>query len=96
MTRVLLQKQGDRMLVSASGHAVGSSAACAGVSALLCALCGYLQREGETALHRCELESGRALLDFSGGERAKAAFEMTALGLRQIAEGYPACVRVEE
>ena len=39
MTKVQLQRQGMRMRLSASGHAVGSPAACAGVSALLCALC---------------------------------------------------------
>ena len=96
MTKVQLQRQGMRMRLSASGHAVGSPAACAGVSALLCALCAYLQRDGKTRLHSCVLESGKALLDFSGGARAAAAFELTALGLRLIAEGYPDCVSVEE
>ena len=96
MTRVRLQRQGERMLISAAGHAVGSAAACAGVSALLYALCGFLQRDAKTELHRCELGSGKALVEFSGGERAAAAFELTATGLRLIAAGYPACVRVEE
>jgi len=84
------------MRVSACGHAVGSPAACAGVSALLCALCGYLRQDTGTKLHRFRLESGDALLEFSGGERAAAAFELTTIGLRQIAIGYPACVRIEE
>ncbi len=96
MTLIRLEKQGRRMRVSACGHAVGSPAACAGVSALLCALCGYLRQEETAKLHRCRLESGDALLEFSGGERASAAFELTAVGLRQIAIGYPACVRIEE
>ena len=96
MTTIRMDKRGDRMCLSAYGHAVGSPAACAGVSALLCALCGYLQRDGGTTLHRCRLESGNALLEFSGGEKATAAFELTAFGLRQIAEGYPACVAIEE
>lgn len=84
------------MCISACGHAVGSPAACAGISALLCALCTYLQQDGRTRLHRCRLESGDALLDFSGGERAATAYTLTAIGLRQIAIGYPACVRIEE
>ena len=96
MTRVWMEKRGDRMRICACGHAVGSSAACAGVSALLCALCAYLRQDAATKLHRCRLESGNAVLEFSGGEGAAAAFEMTAGGLRQIAMGYPACVRIEE
>ena len=96
MTLIRLEKRGKKMCVSACGHAVGSPAACAGVSALLCALCAYLRQDGKTTLHRCRLESGDALLEFSGGERAAAAFALTGIGLRQIAVGYPACVRIEE
>lgn len=96
MTRIRLEKRGKRMRISACGHAVGSPAACAGISALLGALCAYLRQEDKANLHRCRLESGDALLEFSGGERAAAAFTLTATGLRQIAIGYPACVRIEE
>ena len=96
MTRILLQKEGEHMLVSASGHAAGSEAACAGISALLFALAGFLHTDGGTTIRSCRLESGYALLDFSGGASAEAAFRMTAVGLRQIARGYPSCVAVED
>ena len=96
MTRVWLEKRGDKMRIRACGHAVGSPAACAGVSALLCALCAYLRQDDATKLHRCKLESGNAVLEFSGGEGAAAVFTLTADGLRQIAMGYPSCVRIEE
>ena len=96
MTRVWLEKRDGHMRIAAYGHAVGSPAACAGVSALLCALCAYLRQDAKTEVYRCRLESGNAVLEFSGGEGAAAAFEMTAGGLRQIAMGYPSCVRIEE
>ena len=66
------------------------------VSAILFALYGFLREDGTTTLHCCRLESGDAYLDFSGGASAAAAFRMTAIGLRQIARGYPACVSVQE
>ena len=96
MTQIVLQKEGPHMRVSASGHAVGSPAACAGVSAILFALYGFLLEDGGTTIRSCRLESGEALIDFSGGSSAEAAFHMTAVGLRQIARAYPACVAVEE
>ncbi|MDO4845278.1 MAG: ribosomal-processing cysteine protease Prp [Oscillospiraceae bacterium] len=96
MTKIRIERRAGRMRIAACGHAVGSAAACAGISALFYALYGYLREDDGATIYCCRLASGDALLEFSGGASAAAAYEMAAVGLRQIARGYPACVTVKE
>ena len=80
--------------ITARGHATGSVEACAGASALLCALGGYLEGLGEAVEVR--LDSGEAVVSLSdrAGEKAVGAFEMACEGLRRLGDRYGEFVQV--
>ncbi len=85
-------------LVMVTGHAAGSPEACAGVSAIVYALAGYLEnarRGGLVKVKEMRLDSGDARLEWLGQPKTRAAFDMAVVGLAQIAEKYPEVVRVE-
>ena len=97
MTRISVEHAGGRWRFAAAGHATGAPEACAGVSALLYALAGWLENApAGTAREVCALSPGRAEIVFAGDERADAAAALTAIGLAQIARRYPAAVEVRE
>lgn len=91
MTRIRLEKDGRRHVVSAKGHATGSPEACAAVSCLLTALAGYL-RNAHAGVTACRLDSGDAYLEFLDEDEA---FHMTAVGLLQLARAKPEAVQAE-
>lgn len=98
MTSVYAETNGRYCLLSIQGHATGSEQVCAAVSGLVYALAGYLvnaANEQRALLYQERLESGDVLLEFSGDDRASAAFEMTVIGLRQIEKQFPDMVTVE-
>ena len=92
MTRIAVTRRGRRWAFTAEGHATGSPEACAGVSALLCALGLWLESKPR-GVRRGSFETapGYARVRFTGGG---AAAECVAAGLRAIAEQYPAAVEV--
>lgn len=87
MTRVRYGRTGDRCRLELRGHAAGSSAACAGLSALTNALTLYLERY-PVCVHALEEGEGVYRLDFTGGDAA-AVWECVVLGIRSIAAAYP-------
>ena len=92
MTQVLARREGNRCYLSATGHATGSVEVCAGVSAILYSLAGYLEnaamaRELEISVLR--LESGDAVIEFEADGQAREAYEMAVIGLIQMAQMYP-------
>lgn len=91
MTKVYLEADGSRHIVSAKGHAAGSPEACAALSCLLTALAGYLQN-ARAEVTACRLDSGDAYLEFHGED---AAFYVTAVGLMQLAQAVPEAVQIE-
>ena len=94
MTRISFRKDGDLHEVKAVGHADGDPQACAGVSAILCALAGYLNNDPACRAISCKLKPGDADISFKGpGEQA---FLMAEIGLRQIALSHPESVRIFE
>ncbi len=99
MTTITFSRPGaGRWRVRAEGHATGSEAVCAAVSALVYALAGYLmnlERHGSAQVHTRRLDSADAEIEAGGGEAVRAAFELTCVGLRQIAERYGDFLRVE-
>lgn len=84
MTRVTLNKDDGRYSVVCEGHAVGSVEVCAAVSTLVYTLLGYLKNADGVVVEKAELADGYAEIEFSGGERARAAFEMVSVGFLQL------------
>ena len=79
MTQVYAERDGQRCILSAQGHATGSVEACAAVSGILYALAGYVtnaMRERYVEVYTWRMESGDVQLDFDGDDGTAAAFEM--------------------
>ena len=91
MTNACVNIDGSRCLMTMEGHATGSETVCAGVSAIVYALSGYLLNAGEhlEKVIRNELESGSACISCTGDECVAAAFRMAGIGLAQIARQFP-------
>lgn len=81
--------------IHAEGHASGSKEVCAAISGILYALSGYLIN-AETDVKQNELSEADAHIVFYGGLEAKAVYEMTVIGLMQIAKSYPQYARTEK
>lgn len=77
----------------AEGHATGSPQVCAGVSAIVCALEGYLEAEGLE--HERDVAPGEASLFARWSREVEAAFTLAAIGLLRIAKGYPSFLQVD-
>lgn len=97
MTRITVERRAAGVWrIAAAGHASGAPEACAGVSALLYALAGWLAN-APAGVHaqRVALAPGEAELVFSGDAAADAAGELIAIGLAQIASAAPAAVSAD-
>lgn len=95
MTHVYAEQHKGRFLISAKGHAEGDDPrVCAGISAILYALAGLLDNTPEIKTEQADLESGDAIVRFSGDTEAETAYRMTLIGLMQIAESYPGYMEV--
>lgn len=92
MLTVRFRQEGEHLALSMDGHATGSVAACAGASALACALAGWLDRYGAEAT--CVLEPGRARIRCRDTERARSAFALVAVGLTMLAEEHPGRIEI--
>ena len=87
MTKVYIATNGEELVLAAQGHATGSVEACAGVSAILYALAGFVINEMPGAATALKLEPGKAEICCPDTEKLRTAFEMAAIGLAQIAAG---------
>lgn len=97
MTVVTISQQGITYEIEAKGHASGKDPApCAGITAILGALAGYLENAGLSEKEYVKLEPGDAHIIFSGGDTANAVFEMAVVGLLQIEMQYPGYIKVEQ
>lgn len=97
MTNITIQCSGGSFKLTAVGHAAGSPEVCAAVSAIVCALGGYLRNleaAGTAQLRALTLEPGAAGIE-ARGQTARAPFELAAIGLMQIAAKYPELVAVD-
>ena len=96
MTKVYARKHGGSYLLTAKGHAAGSTEVCAAVSGLLYALAGYLANCGDVVQDvHVKLESADAELRFCGSDEAEAVFTLTVVGLMQIEAGNPDFITVD-
>lgn len=100
MIRVRYRRADDSHNLVMEGHADyarhGEDIVCAGASAIVFALLGWLENYSEDlSCIDTEVSSGDVTIACIGGERTAAAFEMTAIGLMQLADSYPAHVEVD-
>ena len=95
MIEACINLDGKRCLLAMDGHATGSEVVCAGASAIVYALAGYLLNSGEhlETLERSELGSGQARISCVGDESVQAAFRVAGIGLAQLAQQYPAYIK---
>ena len=82
------------------GHAnyadKGKDIVCAGVSALVQALIGWIEEHPEYAdMVSIDEIHNEVLIDCTGGEDVKAVFLMAAIGIEQIANVYPDHVQID-
>lgn len=81
-----------------SGHAnyaeYGKDIVCAGVSALIQALMGWIE-ENSWKTDCINIDTKEIVISCEGGEEVSAVFYMTALGLQQIADCYPDNVQID-
>ena len=83
-----------------AGHAnyaeYGKDIVCAGVSSLVQALIGWLEENYDKADGiRVDAHEGRVVVSCEGGEDVSAVFNMTYIGLAQIADSYPDHVEID-
>lgn len=97
MTMVYCEKDGNRYIVTARGHAEGSPEVCAAISGILYALLGYVKnaQDESTIAYSDRISSGDVAIDFRGGKNAEAVYDMTLIGLLQIEKSYPEHIHVE-
>ncbi len=101
MIRVRYRRNEFAHSLLVAGHAgysnTGQDIVCAGVSAVVYALLGFLHNisDWENRLTTA-VNSGEAVILWRGNcEEIDAAFRMTVIGLVQIAGAYPRYIRVE-
>lgn len=82
--------------MSAKDHAESSAIVCAGVSAIMYALAGFVVNEAGLENCKITLESGFAKVCTDMTDRILPAFEMALLGLMQIELSYPTEIKVNQ
>lgn len=90
MTRVKARYGRKGYQIEAHDHA-GSTESCVAVSAIIQALAGWVHNRHDGAI---SLDKGEAIIAF-GGDDAKAAMDLTVIGLLQIQQAAPEDVSVE-
>jgi uncharacterized protein YsxB (DUF464 family) len=99
MVRISVRQRGDTRCLVMAGHAgynTGNDIVCAGCSALAYALMGWMENAPERVTRRvCDLGDGELRLSGSGDDCFAAAFDMTVIGLAQIARKYPENALIE-
>lgn len=80
----------DKYKIVSTGHA-GTSQTCTAVSAIIQALAGWAQNNGDYI----DLQKGKATISFAKSEGAAAVMDMTVIGLLQIQRAVPDDIHVE-
>lgn len=95
MVEIVFEEAGNRCYLAMHGHAgynPGNDVVCAGVSAIVCALAGYIANADGLKISTERYEPGEAEFDVEGD--ALQVFEMAYIGLAQIAQKYPQNVQI--
>lgn len=84
-------------MIQAAGHATGSQDMCSAVSALLWTLYAWA-KNAEVDIDEDELcmESGRAVIKFTGDERAAEVYKAFLIGFLQLQQHDPQYIKVIE
>jgi len=82
------------------GHAnygeYGKDIVCAGVSALVQALIGWLEENHyKASFISVDPKDGELIISCEGGEEVASVFNMASIGLEQIADCYPDHVQID-
>ena len=94
MTKIEITKADPRYSIQFDGHATGSAEVCAGISALMYSLEGYLRNhEQDLFLHSAKIDDpGWGYISFELEDPSnfiRGAFDLVVIGLMQIAASYP-------
>lgn len=100
MVKAKYTVEGDIHTLSVVGHAnyaeYGKDIVCAGVSALVQALVGWIEENAwKVECISVDPKEGEVIISCEGGEEIAAVFNMTAVGLEQIAQSYPDNVQID-
>lgn len=94
MIQVQVAAVQDGLQLTAKDHATGAPLVCAGASAIVWALAGWLKNH-PPAQAVMLLRAGDAFLQCARTEETQVAFELATLGLEQLEKTYPELVHVE-
>lgn len=94
MIRAKYSTDGSAHSLIMTGHAhydeEGRDIVCAGASAIVYALLGWLENNSEDLEYvNTNVARGETWVNCEGGKDTAAAFEMAVIGLEQIADRYP-------
>lgn len=100
MIKALYRKEDAAHLLMLHGHANyarhGEDIVCAGASSIVYALLGWLENHPEDLESvDADVHEGDVKIACEGGEKTAAVFEMTAIGLLQLADSYPGHVEIQ-
>ena len=100
MIRARYNRDGETHTLSVNGHAgygeKGQDIVCAGVSAIVFALIGWLENNSEDATFvSVDENGGEVVIVCEGDEQVSAVFYMAAIGIENIMNTYPDHVDIE-
>lgn len=100
MVSAVYSVDGNKHTLSVVGHAnydeYGKDIVCAGISALVQSLIWWIEEnyyKGENII--IDAKEGAVIVSCEGGDDISAVFNMTAIGLTQIADGYPSHAQID-
>lgn len=100
MIRARYERDGEAHTLSVNGHAryakKGEDIVCAGVSAIIYALIGWLENNSEdTNFVSIDEINGEAIISCEGDDKVSAVFYMAAVGIESIMNTYPDHVSID-
>lgn len=99
MTTVQISRQGNRLALTARGHAAGSAVVCGIISALVQGLATALRNGPALGMEvrdlRVSLRPGWAEITCRGGDAVWQLFALCRITLMQVAMAQPEAIRVE-
>lgn len=84
------------LILRMDGHATGFPDVCASISSLVCMLRGYLQNDPGVRVSREVVREGDVNIIAAGGREFRAVCRAFTIGLLQIEQEYPECIKMTE